>query len=449
MTRQGYINQQKILQNRLANKYLGPVFRSIMAQTNSYTALIPVLGLQGTYSKVNGMIAFNPTIGPIIKSLYRDAYRIATPKTVVNGHKRHIMSPVMDAITYLDDHLLEKVVLPISETTKKRFMDELKRSIANGTGIDQTVRNLKDTGMNKRRAKMIVRTESVRALNFSQLKAAADERYAVLKTWIAIEDKRTRHTHSEVDGQKILWEDEFTNGCFYPGDPNAPASETINCRCTLGYSVLKDANGKPVPKQDALGFKDYNPNEPRVPAGSPDGGEWTSGVSDQEIQSAILEYQGTHFDAINNELRYGRTGKYDKIIKALDKAAKDETKDNLYRGLTANYAAELANKYHIKDLNNLDELKEKLVGKVLHDKAFMSTTRDLQSAVYFTRDTGQGKTTVLQIEGNKTGIEVGKHLSGITTRTEREFIMKRNESLIIDKVGLSKTGRLILYTRVR
>ena len=248
MTRQGYINQQKILQNRLANKYLGPVFKSIMGQTNKYITILEAEGMHKAYSTVNGMMAINLTIGPVIKMLYRDAYRLATPRTVVN--KRVL--PISDALTYLDDHLLEKVVTPISETTKKRFLDELKRGINSGQSFEKTVSKLKDTGINRRRALMIVRTESVRALNFSQLKSAANEDYQVLKTWIAIEDARTRHSHSEVDGQKILWEDEFTNGCFYPGDPNAPPEETINCRCTLGYSYLKDASGKPVPKHGAI-----------------------------------------------------------------------------------------------------------------------------------------------------------------------------------------------------
>ena len=244
MTRQGYINQQKILQNRLARKYLGPVFKSIMGQTNKYIAILEAQGMEQAYSTVNQMMAVNETIGPVIKSLYRDAYRLATPKTVV---QKRIL-PTSDALTYLDDHLLEKVVIPISETTKKRFLDELRNGIQTGAGFNKTVARLKDTGINRRRAIMIVRTESVRALNFSQLKAAADERYQVLKTWIAVEDARTRHTHREVDGQKIVWEDEFTNGCFYPGDPNAPASETINCRCTLGYSYAKGPDGKPLPK---------------------------------------------------------------------------------------------------------------------------------------------------------------------------------------------------------
>jgi SPP1 gp7 family putative phage head morphogenesis protein len=251
MTRQGYINQQKILQNRLARKYLKPVFDSIMGQTNQYIAILEAQGMQKAYSTVHGMMAINTTIGPVIKALYRDAYRLATPKTVINKTIKRVL-PISDALTYLDDHLLEKVVTPISETTKKRFLDELKRGINSGQGFDKTVAKLCDTGMNRRRAIMIVRTESVRALNFSQLKAAADERYQVLKTWIAVEDARTRHSHREVDGQTILWEDEFTNGCFYPGDPNAPPSETISCRCTLGYKYAKGDDGKPLPKYQSF-----------------------------------------------------------------------------------------------------------------------------------------------------------------------------------------------------
>lgn len=97
---------------------------------------------------------------------------------------------------------------------------------------------------------MIVRTESTKATNVTQMLAADDEVYQMEKTWIAIEDNRTRVTHSHrgVDGEKVNLDQPFTNGLLYPGDPSGDAAEVINCRCTLGYNVQRDTNGRPVKK---------------------------------------------------------------------------------------------------------------------------------------------------------------------------------------------------------
>lgn len=178
------------------------------------------------------------------------------------------------------------------------------------------------------------------------------------------------------------------------------------------------------------------------------GGAIRNAASDEKLSDAVAVYQSTQFDAVNNELRYDRPDKYADIIKKLDKAATDETSDKLYRGLDSNFTKEIVNKHGIKDLNDLDELKSKLIGKTIHDKSFMSTTRELSIAGDFARDKGGDKTTVLQIDGKKTGIEVTKHVDNYRAKKEKEFLIRRGTSLKIKDVSLSKTGKLILYTDV-
>ena len=50
-------------------------------------------------------------------------------------------------------------------------------------------------------------------------------------------DIRTRHSHRQLDGERREVGGTFSNGCRYPGDPQAPYAEVCNCRCTLVAAV--------------------------------------------------------------------------------------------------------------------------------------------------------------------------------------------------------------------
>lgn len=61
--------------------------------------------------------------------------------------------------------------------------------------------------------------------------------------WLATLDERTRNSHRKLDGEKIKVGDKwhhpkFSNRLRYPGDPEGPASEVYNCRCTLIAQVV-------------------------------------------------------------------------------------------------------------------------------------------------------------------------------------------------------------------
>ncbi|KRG47346.1 hypothetical protein ARC20_03175 [Stenotrophomonas panacihumi] len=100
------------------------------------------------------------------------------------------------------------------------------------------------------RGETIARAESITALSagreesFRQHIAAgglAPEN--VIGTWSATGDRRTRHTHQEMSGQKRAFGEPFVspNGAqmMFPGDTSlgAPPEETINCRCTKLYRI--------------------------------------------------------------------------------------------------------------------------------------------------------------------------------------------------------------------
>lgn len=105
------------------------------------------------------------------------------------------------------------------------------------------------------RAKMIGRTEALRArwtgvqaMWQEQVDAGLVPAVAVMKKWHHRHDNRVRDTHlsvPQIQPDGVLLNQTFMtsagNRLAFPGDPSAPMSETINCRCFLSYVVRNEA----------------------------------------------------------------------------------------------------------------------------------------------------------------------------------------------------------------
>lgn len=92
----------------------------------------------------------------------------------------------------------------------------------------------------KNRAKVIAITETNRAYNSGSFAAAVRaqqvERTTLFKEWLAAHDERVRPTHRGADGQRVPVSQPFIVGnsaLMYPGDPQGPPDEVINCRCAM------------------------------------------------------------------------------------------------------------------------------------------------------------------------------------------------------------------------
>lgn len=109
--------------------------------------------------------------------------------------------------------------------------------------IDKMVQRYRER-MIKLRAETIARTEALTAAHMGELAAweAAIESgdinvQEIIQTWVTAHDARVRMTHRELEGQKRGWGVPFDSAgggkIRFPGDPLAPASMRINCRCIL------------------------------------------------------------------------------------------------------------------------------------------------------------------------------------------------------------------------
>jgi len=250
ITRAMYIRNQEIIRRKMMKLFIPKVYAALQHQIKEATAIIRAKGLRAAQGNINGPI-INEHIGSVVKDLYKTAAHLAIQKYKPNvkafGAGEEFIRQVL---SYFSKYLLEKVVLPISQTTIAHIESVLQEALDNGWGVDKAVKELEDSDIIKNRARTIVRTETVRATNFTQMAAADNENFEMEKQWIAIEDNRTRssHSHAGVDGERIALDDKFTNELLFPGDPEGEAEEVINCRCTLGYFAKRDLNGNLVPK---------------------------------------------------------------------------------------------------------------------------------------------------------------------------------------------------------
>lgn len=73
----------------------------------------------------------------------------------------------------------------------------------------------------------------------------------VKQEWEATLDGRTRHSHRSLDGEIIKVGQKFSNGCRFPGDPEGPAWEVYNCRCTI-IAVVNGIDPAVFDKSDTL-----------------------------------------------------------------------------------------------------------------------------------------------------------------------------------------------------
>lgn len=130
----------------------------------------------------------------------------------------------------------------------RRFDQTIRRAIETGQALSPTQVNRMVGRYQERqlrlRAETIARTEALRAVH-----AGNDEMYrqavdagvlvsdTITRTWVPVRDQRTRDGHEVMRGQQRGLDEPFLSGSGnflrFPGDEDAPAEDTILCRCAL------------------------------------------------------------------------------------------------------------------------------------------------------------------------------------------------------------------------
>lgn len=133
----------------------------------------------------------------------------------------------------------------------KRY-DKYVREAIDGKSIPSDILRKMDNAMMNRalqvRAETIARTESMQALHIGQQEAyqqAIDQNLVepdeIVRVWESSGDGRTRDSHEEMNGQEVGWDEDFVTPSgihlAFPGDPDGPAEEIINCRCNESIRI--------------------------------------------------------------------------------------------------------------------------------------------------------------------------------------------------------------------
>lgn len=120
---------------------------------------------------------------------------------------------------------------------KSKAEREITEGIMKGEDIEKLSRRvLKVIDINYSGATRIARTEVTRLENLARYESMLEAQKRGLniqKQWIATKDQRTRDRHREAMLEVKDLDQRFSTECLYPGDPSAPANQTINCRCTM------------------------------------------------------------------------------------------------------------------------------------------------------------------------------------------------------------------------
>lgn len=205
-----------------------------------FTTLSGLLSEGRTLKKVveDGFYRGQREVPKAVGSLFQDGQAAGflqeNSKNVMNDlnatTKKRISKVVSDTLKEFEDL---GIVNPVKGSPEgDRFFKQLSKNINNILG-----------GQSLTRARVIARTEVLKASSWSQQRAAKSTGKTLEKEWLSQRDDRVRESHFILDNQRVPADSFYLyNGIKldHPGDPKAPAGLIVNCRCTEMFIEVID-----------------------------------------------------------------------------------------------------------------------------------------------------------------------------------------------------------------
>lgn len=124
-----------------------------------------------------------------------------------------------------------------SGNATQKLRKSLATGISKGESTEQLLKRIQDiTGTKESDAMRILRTEKTRVCGQAQ-QEMCEEYYKLSgkkprKRWICT-FRNSRDWHISLHRETVDYDEPFSNGLMYPGDPNGGAEEVINCMCFM------------------------------------------------------------------------------------------------------------------------------------------------------------------------------------------------------------------------
>jgi uncharacterized protein with gpF-like domain len=253
------------MRRRYEAKFFKPVKAALREYIDGYTEVLKAIGVQALQTKLSSDIS-TAKIGEPISEMYVElglekansslkALQLlprVQKKKINLGYNTEWTAAILE---YFGQHLFDKLVIPVSDTTRDYIQLVLNQGIEDGWSIERMVKEIEREDYLDGRVRRILRTESNRAINYGGHLARDKFEYQTQKRWIAVHDNRTRHAHLAANGQTVDANGFFTVGgesMEFPGDPEASGANTINCRCFCEDVAVRDPDGRLMPKKERL-----------------------------------------------------------------------------------------------------------------------------------------------------------------------------------------------------
>lgn len=236
--------KQRVLEKFEKNsaEFVSEVEKSFGQKANAGTIKISLI-----FDEEEEQKKLSEKVSKTIEETFKD-FAVSTARTVKPGFNFDLDDP--RAIDFINSKRM-KISREINQTTKeslsKKIVDAVSEAVREGYSKSETVAQIRDRieevyqFAQEGRAQRIAQTETISASNagsFEGMRQTGVQK----KEWLSSRDDKTRETHINVDGQVVDIGGKFEVGgstLSFPGDPEGPPDEIINCRCTL-IPVVED-----------------------------------------------------------------------------------------------------------------------------------------------------------------------------------------------------------------
>lgn len=192
----------------------------------------------------------------ILREFTCDVYDVTRKETIeILSHEAAKMGVNPSFATYNKKQigvLIQKEQSPFSKlafanlgknpAVRRRLQNEMAQAAILGESQQKLVKRIQAvTGQLTWQAKRVAQTERTRVQSQATYEAGMEAKKMGIKVYYIWNTRmvNSRDTHIALNGKKAMFGDRFPGSILrFPGDPNAPLKETINCHCAVEEHVL-------------------------------------------------------------------------------------------------------------------------------------------------------------------------------------------------------------------